>query len=344
MNITPYLDDIESRINPDQERRLQEAWFQFADGKTTGGPFTPPVRNPVPSRLTWNHVYVNDALEDDDLMILSQLERCHQLLSTPSDILMSMRPNYGVGTLASLFGVPPFLMAHEQDCLPNGRSLEGGRDAIQALLDQPLPALTSGYGGDVLRVAERMADIRRRYPNIRKYIFCDAPDCQSSMDTCELIWGSELFYALYDTPELVLALLDRITQVYKAFMGQWFSIVPKEIPYHIYFGRVVRGSIFLRDDSAMNLSPEFYEEFVFPYDSELLLHFGGGGIHFCGRGDHFIQKMAATPNLTGIDISQPHLNDMEIILSSTIDKGIVLYCAKDDYMKKPHSYSHLRLI
>lgn len=341
MNITPYLDDIESRIQPDQEARLLEAWHRFADGGNTGGPFIPPERKPVDSRLSWPHVHINDALADDDLMILSQLERCHHLLRTPSRCPLSMRPNYGAGTLASVFGAEPFVMAYEQDCLPNVRSLEGGRDAVRALLDNPLPDFSAGYGTDALRIGERLADIRSQYPHIREFIYCEMPDCQSSMDTCELLWGSDMFYALYDEPELVHALLRRITQVYKAFAETWFSILPLKTPYAMYLGRLVRGRIFLRDDSAMNLSPDFYKEFVLPYDSELLRHFGGGGIHFCGRGDHFIKEMAAIPDLTGVDISQPHLNDMETILSSTVDKGLVLFCPSGSYSLTAHAVSRL---
>lgn len=342
MDLTPYLEDIESRIQPEQEETLQRAWFRFADGANDTGPFVPPVRVPSPSKLTWTHVHVNEALRDDDLMVLSQLEYCHRLLSTPSDVLLSMRPNYGVGILASLFGAEPFIMAYEQDCLPNVRPLAGGGQAIRALLDRPLPDFSAGFGGAVLRIARRFAEIRSQYPKISRYVFLDAPDCQSSMDICELLWGSNLFYALYDEPDTVHALLDRVTQAYKAFMEAWFSIVPQRTPYHVYLGRVVRGSVFLRDDSAMNLSPALYEEFVFPYDRELLCHFGGGGIHFCGRGEHFIPKMAATPGLTGVDMSQPHLNDMEVVLSHTIDRGIPLYCVSGDYTRGLHAYSRLR--
>ena len=38
----------------------------------------------------------------------------------------------------------------------------------------------------------------------------------------------------------------------------------------------------------MNLSPDMFMEFIFPYNQRLFDIFGGGGDHFCGRGDHFI--------------------------------------------------------
>lgn len=78
----------------------------------------------------------------------------------------------------------------------------------------------------------------------------------------------------------------------------------------------------LRDDSAMNLSPAMYAEFIEPYDRRLLAEFGGGAIHFCGRGDHYIQAMSNIPGLYAINLTQPELNDMEVIYQHTVDKGI----------------------
>ena len=80
----------------------------------------------------------------------------------------------------------------------------------------------------------------------------------------------------------------------------------------------------LRTDSAMNLSPAMFDEFIRPYEQKLLDGLGGGAIHFCGRGDHYIASMSAMPGLTGIAMSQPHLNDMEVIYRHTVDKGIPL--------------------
>ncbi len=86
-----------------------------------------------------------------------------------------------------------------------------------------------------------------------------------------------------------------------------------------------RGAIVLRDDSAMNLSPELYKEFAAPYDEELLKRFGGGVVHFCGRGDHYIEELCSIPYVTGVNMSQPHLNDMEKIYRNTVDKGLLAF-------------------
>ena len=71
----------------------------------------------------------------------------------------------------------------------------------------------------------------------------------------------------------------------------------------------------IRDDSAMNLSPDMFETFIRPYDQRLLDRFGGGAIHFCGRGDHFIPLVSEMRGVYAVHMSQPHLNDMKKLLS-----------------------------
>ena len=84
-----------------------------------------------------------------------------------------------------------------------------------------------------------------------------------------------------------------------------------------------RGKILLRDDSAMNLSPELYREYALPYDAELLEQYGGA-VHFCGRGDHYAEALSTAKGLYGVNVSQPDYNDMEKIYRNTVDKGIKL--------------------
>lgn len=246
---------------------------------------------------------------------------------------MSVRANYGVGIIPSLLGAEPFIMPYAMNCLPNVRALRDLPDSIRRIVAGQDFYLDRGYGPQVFSVAERFLDIKRRYPKIDRYVLIDHPDGQGPIDIAELLWGSDLFYALYDEPELVQTLLSHIAGLYQAFMDRWFSLFPNWDGYHAFFGRLHRGAITLREDSAMNMSPELYRIFIQPYDATLLRHFNGGAVHFCGRGDHFIADLAKTAGLQAVDLSQPHLNDMAIILSQTIDQGINLLCAEGSYLE-----------
>jgi hypothetical protein len=107
-------------------------------------------------------------------------------------------------------------------------------------------------------------------------------------------------------------------------MREWEKIVPFTGPYTVHWSMLHRGNIMLRNDSAMNLSPDMYAEFGFPYDQALLSAFGGGAMHFCGRGDHWFPKASTLKGLHALAMSQPHLNDLDVIFRNTIEKGIKL--------------------
>lgn len=344
MNLIPYLDDIERRLDEKTETAIYEAWRAFAMGEYNGEEtFEAPRRTPSEASVTWKHVNVNDALADEDLMILSQLERCHVVLSTPSDALMIMRANYGVGNIASMFGAKKFIMPYEMDTLPNVYAIEGGADGIRRLLDAPQPDLHSGNCDQIWSVAERFVRIREKYPKIAQFVRIDNPDGQGPMDNCELLWGSDIFYAFYDEPELIHALLRRVTDTVRDFVEQWMKILPNTDGLASYFGRLGRGKIVLRDDSAMNLSPEIFDEFIAPYNGELLEYFGGGIVHFCGRGEHFADRLAKVKGLTCVDMSQPHLNNMDKIFTALPDQGINIFCPAGDFSVEGHEKRRMNI-
>jgi uroporphyrinogen-III decarboxylase len=128
--------------------------------------------------------------------------------------------------------------------------------------------------------------------------------------------------ALVEAPELVTELLTLVTDTYEAYMDAWTDLVPFEDEYAVHWAMVHKGNIMLRDDSAMNLSPRMFDRFIKPYDGRLLRTFGGGGLHFCGRGDHYIASASEMEGLTTVNLSQPEYNDMDVIFDHTVDKGI----------------------
>jgi hypothetical protein len=202
--------------------------------------------------------------------------------------------------------------------------LEGGADAMKALLDQDVPDVRNGLGGKVFEMAQRFQKMLRPYPKIQRYVHLYHPDTQGPRDICELLWGSSLFVALMDVPDLVKAVLDLITITYIRVMREWSAHVPFAEGYNVHWSLLHKGNIMLRDDSAMNLSPNMFVEFVEPYDQRLLDEFGGGALHFCGKGDHYIPRIPEMRGVYAVQMSQPEYNDMEKIFKNTIDKGIPL--------------------
>jgi hypothetical protein len=331
--LTKCLEDLEARIDPEQEDRLLQEWLDFTEGRFKGGIFFPRRDELSAPGIEWPQVSINAGLTDLNMMALYQYGLCSMGLAVGSGNLLSVRCNYGTSIIPLLFGVEPFVMDEELDTLPTSRPLHDV-DAIERLVDAGTPDLYQGYGSRVLEMGERYQAITAQYPKIGKYVHIYHPDLQGPMDICEIVWGSSMFYSLYDRPDLVKALLEVVTQTYVAFMRAWLEIVPFREGGNVHWGLFHKGNIMLRDDSAMNLSSDMFDEFIRPYDQRLLNEFGGGAIHFCGKGDHYLASMSEMERLYAINMSQPEYNEMEVIYANTVDKGINIIGLNHDAAKE----------
>lgn len=322
--LTPYLEDLVQRLDPAHEARLMGEWKAFLNGQCPTL-FFRPVRQPAPPRgLAWPDIAVNDTLDDYETMALHQLALCSSTLAGATGNFPGVRSNYGVGILPSLFGAELFIMPREMNNMPNSLPLGDGADAIRAMLDRGLPDLRTGLGGKVLDMGARFNELFAPYPSLSEWIPVYHPDLQGPMDACELLWGSTIFYDMVDTPELVHQALSLVTDTYIAFMKEWWKVAPPRAGFNVHWGLLYKGNIMLRDDSAMNLSPEMYREFILPYNQRCLDALGGGALHACGRVDHWAPIAARLSGLTALNFSQPELNDMESVFSATLDRGIPL--------------------
>jgi hypothetical protein len=322
MDIRPFLEDLERRISPAVEDQLLDDWRTFAHGGYQGDLFSPRRATTSEPGIAWPAVRVNQALDDYEHMLLQQLAGCSGALAKGTGAVLNVRCNYGSSILPSLFGVKLFIMDDCYNTLPTSEPIEGGTDGIRRLIDQGIPSLTAGYGEQVMEMGQRYLAAFADYPNVSKYVKIYHPDMQGPMDVCELLWGSGIFLEFFDNAELVHRLLDLVCDTYTAFRKRWLEIVPAEGDTDTHWSMMHRGHIMLRDDSAMNLSPEMFAEFIAPYNQRLLREFGGGADHFCGRGDHYMEQLTALDGLYAINMSQPEYNDMETIYRHTVDKGV----------------------
>jgi hypothetical protein len=323
------LEDLEARIDAQEEDRLERAWIDFSYDRFNGPIFSPQRQAKSLPRIEWPQVSVNAALHDFDVMALQQYGACSAQLADGGGLLLNVRCNYGTGIIPLLFGVELFVMDEATNTLPTSWPLNDVA-AIERIVAAGVPDLQRGYGAMVLEMARRYAAIAKRYPKIGRYVQIYHPDVQGPMDICEVVWGSTIFYALYDRPDLVKALLELVTETYTRFMRAWIKIVPFRQPGNAHWGLYHRGNLMLRDDSAMNLSLDMFKEFIRPYDQRLLDEFGGGAIHFCGKGDHYAPALAEMRGLYAINMSQPEYNNMETIYRHIVDNGIKIVGLRRD--------------
>ena len=74
MDLRPYLDDLEARLDDAVETALGNDWSAFCAGQFRGDIFSPRRRATAAATLSWPSPRVNAALADYSLMALRQLE------------------------------------------------------------------------------------------------------------------------------------------------------------------------------------------------------------------------------------------------------------------------------
>ena len=338
------LADLDRRLDDAQEQAIRDEWRLFLSDRWRHDTFKPSARKPAPPEVDWPCTHINDAVENIDLMVLSELSGVSHTLTCGGNGSLNVRSNFGTGIMPLLFGCEWFIMPRETGTLPTAVPLHSADD-VQKLVDAGVPDVRTGLGARVFRAGERFLEIFEQFPAIGRNVMLYHPDTQGPIDIAEMVWGSEIFYAFYEQPDLVKQCLDLFTEAYAAFHRKWFELAPVDPALSPHWGFMQTGCLMIRNDSLMNISGEMYVEFVRPYDQRLFDEFDGGAIHFCGRGDHFIEAMSEMKGLTGINLSQPELNDMEHVYRHTVDKGIKLLgfseAAAHDANRPMHGQAHV---
>jgi hypothetical protein len=272
--------------------------------------------------VEWPAITLNNTFDIPPLMLLHQLSINSRILAAGTGELLSVRVNYGTPTVPSMYGARLYLMPPDQNTLPACHPLPGGLDGVLRCLEKGDPSLDAGLAKAVLETGDLFRTALRAYPRISQHIAVYHPDLQGPMDVCELLVGSGMFTDLIDRPADLHLVLQSITRTYRAFMTRWQQLFPPSKTWNVHWHMLHTGTIMLRDDSATNLSPGMFREFIKPYDQALLREFGGGAMHFCGRGDRFIHEASSIRGLYAIHMSQPELNNVETVCAHTIDKDI----------------------
>lgn len=243
-----------------------------------------------------------EAYEDFDKMMVNELINVCNSADLKDDSLPMIRANYGVGILPSLFGCRCRIVNGNLPWVDAYNST----DKIKQIIEKGIPDINYGLGAKVFAAIQYYKEKLLLFPKCQQLIRIYHPDLQGPFDVAHLIWGPEIYYALYDEAELVHDFLRLITKTYIHFMKELKKeINDEDVDYCFHWGTLFRGRILIRNDSSVNISKEMYEEFVKPYDEEILKEFGMGSIHFCGRGDQWLESMLETNGMKTINFGQP---------------------------------------
>lgn len=133
------LEDVERRIDEQTEMDCYRQWENFlknsdsvtADSVT--GIFTPCRKKVSPPGTNLDKININDAVEDCELMLVSEMTNVSSSLNSGTKVL-DMRANYGTGILSSVFGAQVFEMPRHTNTLPTTKPLGTEKAAEEIII------------------------------------------------------------------------------------------------------------------------------------------------------------------------------------------------------------------
>ena len=257
------------------------------------------------------------AFQDMEKMLVNELAGVSQGTKLRDDRAYTIRANYGVGTIASMFGCQVSLT---MDNMPWCEPLP--YQALREALDHGVPDLTSGLGARVFETERFYIETLSRYPNLKEAVHIFLCDTQGPMDIAHLVMGHRIYTEVYDSPDLVHRLLDLVTETYIAFSKAQKSLIGEGNDFHYHSQMKIPGGVRVCEDTPTNLSPSTYLEFCRPYNERVLAAFDGGWIHYCGRGYQIFPHVISTPGLRGINFGNPEMQDLRAVCDEAKPRGI----------------------
>jgi hypothetical protein len=266
---------------------------------------------PVEGLPTWE-----ERLSDPIVMLKSELDQLRPHLELQDDYAPTVRVQFGTGQVAAAFGCELEIPTNSLPAVAT-HILQHAEDIER----MPMPGLDAGWFG---KLAE-WTDIWKKH--IPEGINIQHPDIQSPFNTAHLIRGNDIFLDLYDNPELVDKLLDKVTDYMIALTPHLKSMISNDQEWFYDFGSLYRGSARLSNCSMHMISPETYRNHILSRDQRFFDAVGGGRIHYCGTSAEVFKDFFNVKNMYALDFFSKH-HDLFQICEMT-PREISLCCWDD---------------
>jgi hypothetical protein len=261
------------------------------------------------------------ACKDMHQSLAMQLAGLQQSIDYRADVANFLEPWYGIGTIASSFGIdyvweegqapatePPFTSVKE------------------ALAYDPEPVEKTNIGRHTLEMIEYFLD------NTKGKIPMSLTDTQSPFNVASYLIETNAYYmSALDCPDELKILMDRITDASIEFTRKQRELIGDVLvnPGHGFASSRAFEGIGMSDDNMMMLSPELYVEIEAPANSRFGNSFGGPVFHSCGNWSAKIDAVKRIENLKMVDgafskETDPDANPAEPFPEKFSGSGIVV--------------------
>ena len=300
-NLHFYLEKLENIIDCEHLKRtkiLQKNTFSFepVDHIPTV------ISYPVPIS-EWPLFDFEEIFYDVDKMLLSELRNVYMGAKIKDDRLYGIRANYGTGIIASMFGCPIHTF---KDALPIGTEISN--DKINQILENSIPDLQSGLMKRVYETVVYFREQLQSYEKLSKAIGSQCYDIQGPFDNASIIWGSEIYLVVKDSPKKLMRLMEIISETILLTVQRLCKIDNRPIIEHDGAWNFL-GGVCVRNDSTVNLSKDHYVELVKQFDEKIISKWCGW-IHFCGKAHQWWPELLDIKGIMGINPYQGEFYDL----------------------------------
>ncbi len=113
----------------------------------------------------------------------------------------------------------------------------------------------------------------------------------SPLDLAHALLGEDIYYAFYDEPEELHALLDYSADATIRFADDIYALAGKYLRGTKYGMWYLEGNINMSEDIACMISGELYREFCAPHTQKVIDHFGRGFMHCHSRAMYLVKEI-----------------------------------------------------
>lgn len=218
-----------------------------------------------------------------------QLCALNESMKYPCDIANFLEPWYGIGTVASAFGLDYIFHENQAPATkPPFKSIE------ETLNYKFLPVEKTGIGRHTLEMIEYFQDkTKGRIP-------MSLTDTQAPLNIASYLMDiSTLFMEIYDNPEEYKKLLSIISDLSIDFSKKQMSLIGDALvsPGHGFGSSRSFTGIGMSDDNILMISDDMYEELEIPFREKIGAPFGGPVFHSCGN---WTKKISVVKKIKGL--------------------------------------------
>ncbi len=274
---------------------------------------------------------------DMEASLAHQLGALKASMAYRADIANFLEPWYGIGTLASAFGIDYVWPESQAPVVPSAFG------SLEEILDHEIvPVERTAIGKQTLTMIDYFLEATQGKVPI------SLTDTQSPLNALSFLIETNSFYMSFlDAPQALSQVLDRLVPLQIDFVRKQLEQIGDAVawPGHGFASSRAFSGLGMSDDVMTLLSPAQYKEFGLPGLSQCGRPFGGPVVHSCGNWE---DKAAVVRNLDGVVMvdgaftgqTDPAPNDparfAEVFAASGIvlnarmvgDKRTVLECVK----------------